>query len=133
MLYSLAKILLLIFIVVLLASGLAYLLDAKDIFLGEVQATISGTEYTLSPLQAVLFLVALTVLIWIVLKLLSFTFSILRFINGDDTACLGSFLKTVKRRDTKPLPMACWRLHPERAVWRWIRPTKRLNFWITHL
>lgn len=103
MLYSLAKILLLILIVVLLASGLAYLLDAKDIFLGEVQATISGTEYTLSPLQAVLFLVALTVLIWIVLKLLSFTFSLLRFINGDDTALSRFFSKNREKKGYRAL------------------------------
>ena len=45
MFISLTKILLFILIVVLIASGLAYLLDAKDIILGDVQATIAETEY----------------------------------------------------------------------------------------
>ena len=132
MLYSLAKILLLILIVVLLASGLAYLLDAKDIFLGEVQATISGTEYTLSPLQAVLFLVALTVLIWIVLKLLSFTFSLLRFINGDDTALSRFFSKNREKKGYKALADGMLALASGEGRVAMDRPTKRLNFWITH-
>ena len=62
-----------IVIVVLIASGLAYLLDAKDIILGDVQATIAGTEYILTPVQVALFLVALCVVIWIFLKVLSFS------------------------------------------------------------
>ena len=55
MLISLTKILLFILIVVLIASGIAYLLDSKDIILGDVQATIKDTEYILTPVQVALF------------------------------------------------------------------------------
>ena len=60
MLFSLAKILLFFLIVMLVAIGIAYLLDSKDILLGNVQTTISGTEYTLTPIQVLLFPVSYT-------------------------------------------------------------------------
>ena len=103
MLISLTKILLFIVIVVLIASGLAYLLDAKDIILGDVQATIAGTEYILTPVQVALFLVALCVVIWIFLKVLSFLVSVMKFINGDDTAISRYFTRNRERKGYQAL------------------------------
>lgn len=86
MFVSLGKILLFIAIVAALAMGANYLLESDGQLIGNLQATINGVEYTLSPLQSVIALMVLVVLIWITLKVLGFIFALLRFINGDDTA-----------------------------------------------
>ena len=57
MLLSLTKILVFLVLIAALAMGITYLLDAENIILGNVQATIAGYEYTISPLQSVIFLV----------------------------------------------------------------------------
>ena len=103
MLISLTKILLFIVIVVLIASGLAYLLDAKDIILGDVQATIAGAEYILTPIQVALFLVILCIIIMFVLKVLSFLISVMKFINGDDTAISRYFMRNRERKGYQAL------------------------------
>ena len=103
MLISLTKILLFILIVVLIASGLAYLLDAKDIILGDVQATIAETEYILTPIQVTFLLVLLCVVIWLVLKMLSFLISVMKFINGDDTAISRYFMRNRERKGYQAL------------------------------
>jgi HemY protein len=103
MLLSLTKILLFILIVVFIAAGLAYLLDSKDVILGNVQATISGTEYTLTPVQVVLFLVAFSFMIWLILKIFSFLVSVMKFINGDDTAILRYFNRNRERKGFQAL------------------------------
>ena len=103
MLLSLTKILLFILIVVFIAAGLAYLLDSKDVIFGNVQATISGTEYTLTPVQVVLFLVGLSFPIWLILKLLSFLVSVVKFINGDDTAISRYFNRNRERKGFQAL------------------------------
>jgi HemY protein len=103
MLFSLTKILLFLLIVVIVAVGLAYLLDSKDILLGNVQATISGTEYTLTPIQVVLFLVALSFAIWLILTILSFLMSVIKFINGDDTAISRYFNRNRERKGFQAL------------------------------
>ena len=103
MLISLTKILLFILIVVLIASGLAYLLDAKDIVLGDVRATIAETEYILTPIQVALLIVLLCVVIWLVLKVLSFLVSVMKFINGDDTAISRYFMRNRERKGYQAL------------------------------
>ena len=59
MLLSLLKILVFLALVAALAMGITYLLDAENIVLGDVQTTIAGTEYTISPLQTVLLILIL--------------------------------------------------------------------------
>ena len=103
MFISLTKVLLFILIIVLIASGLAYLLDAKDIILSDVQATIAGTEYILSPAQVALLFVLLCVVIWLFLKVLSFFVSVMKFINGDDTAISRYFMRNRQRKGYQAL------------------------------
>ena len=103
MLISLTKILLFIVIVVLISSGLAYLLDAKDIFLGEIKATIAGTEYIVTPIQVALFLVLLCTVIWLFLKVLSLIVSVMKFINGEDTAISRHFTRNRERKGYQAL------------------------------
>ena len=103
MLFSLAKILLFFLIVMLVAIGIAYLLDSKDILLGNVQTTISGTEYTLTPIQVLLFLIALSFTVWLILKILSFLMSVVKFITGDDTAISRYFNRNRERKGFQAL------------------------------
>ena len=84
MLLSLLKILVFLALVAALAMGITYLLDAENIALGDVQTTIAGTEYTISPLQTVIFIFILSIAVWFVLKLFALLVAILRFINGDE-------------------------------------------------
>lgn len=99
MLWSLIKILLFVAITGLLAVGAGYLMEAQ----GGVQITVAGTEYTLGPLQSVIAALALFVVIWLVLKLLSFLVALLKFINGDDTAISRYFDRNRERKGYKAL------------------------------
>ena len=103
MLFALTKILLFMLIVVFIATGLAYLLDSKDILIGNVQATISGTEYTLTPIQVVLFLFALLITIWLILRIFSLLMSVMRFISGEETAISRYFNQNRERKGFQAL------------------------------
>ena len=98
MLLSLTKILVFLVLIAALAMGITYLLDAENIILGNVQATIAGYEYTISPLQSVIFLVFLCVAIWLALKIFAFLIAVLRFINGDETAVSRYFFRNRERK-----------------------------------
>ena len=98
MLLSLTKILVFLVLIAALAMGITYLLDTENIILGNVQATIAGYEYTISPLQSVIFLVILCVAIWLVLKIFALLIAVLRFINGDETAVSRYFFRNRERK-----------------------------------
>jgi len=103
MLNSLFKILLFLVIVAGLAMGATYLMDAQNTIIGNVMITIAGVEYTFSPLQAVMALIVLTIVIWIVLKILSFLVAVLKFINGDETAITRFFIRSRERKGYQAL------------------------------
>ena len=98
MLLSLLKILVFLVLVAALAMGITYLLDAENIILGDVQTTIAGTEYTISPLQTVILIFILSVGVWLVLRLFTLLVAILRFINGDETAVSRYFFRNRERK-----------------------------------
>src|SRR6056300_1118945 len=103
MLNSLFKILLFLVIVAGLAMGATYLMDAQNRVLGNVMITLAGVEYTFSPIQAVMALIALTVVIWLVLKVLALLVAILKFINGDETAVTRYFFRNRERKGYQAL------------------------------
>jgi HemY protein len=103
MLNSLFKILLFLVIVASLAMGATYLMDAQNRVLGNVMITLAGVEYTFSPIQAVMALIALTVVIWLVLKILALLVAILKFINGDETAMSRYFFRNRERKGYQAL------------------------------
>ena len=98
MLLSLLKILVFLALVAALAMGITYLLDAENIVLGDVQTTIAGTEYTISPLQTVILILILSGVVLLVLKLSTLLVAILRFINGDETAVSRYFFRNRERK-----------------------------------
>ena len=82
MLWTLFKILLFFVLVGLLALGAQWLLNAS----GEVRFALLDTEYVLSPLMALLAIVALMLAVWLAFKALQLIWAVFRFAAGDETA-----------------------------------------------
>ena len=82
MLWSITKIVVFIALVAAAAFGAGYLLELE----GGVRIVMAGQELNLTPITAVVALLALIVAIWVFLKLASLLVAVLRFINGDETA-----------------------------------------------
>lgn len=99
MLWSLLKILVFVAIIALLAFGAGLLLEMR----GGMLITIAGTEYSLGPLKSVIALIALVVLVWLFLKLLSLLVATLKFLNGDETALSRFFDRGRERRGYQAL------------------------------
>ncbi|MCF6232433.1 MAG: heme biosynthesis protein HemY [Rhodobacteraceae bacterium] len=99
MLWSLIKILAFVALIAVLAEGAGHLMESS----GGIQITVAGTEYTLAPLQSVIAGLALLVVVWVILKLLSLLVATLRFLNGDETAISRYFDKNRERRGYQAL------------------------------
>ncbi|KIT15398.1 heme biosynthesis protein HemY [Jannaschia aquimarina] len=99
MLWSLFKILVFVAAVVALAFGARWLLSVS----GEVLITFAGSEYVLSPIMVILGLLVLMLALWIVFKLVGLLISVLRFINGDDTAISRYFDRNRERKGYEAL------------------------------
>ena len=99
MLWSLIKILVFVALIALLTFGALYLMETD----GGIRITVAGDEYNLTPLQSVIAGLVLVVLVWIVLKLLSLTVAILRFLSGDETALSRYFDRGRERRGYQAL------------------------------
>lgn len=99
MLWSLAKILFFVVIVVLVALGAGMLMETN----GGFTLQYADVELSLSLLQAALLLVALIVALWVILKLASLMVAILKFINGDETAFSRYFDRSRERRGFEAL------------------------------
>ncbi|WP_066703574.1 heme biosynthesis protein HemY [Celeribacter ethanolicus] len=82
MLWSLVKIVLFVLIVAALAYGGMVLMDMD----GGAQIAFGSVEISLTPLKAVLALIALVVAIYVALKLLGLLVAVLKFLLGDETA-----------------------------------------------
>lgn len=82
MLWSLIKICLFICVVAAAAIGASYLLESS----GGVRIELAGTEYNFGPLESVIALIVLLIAVWVLLKLLSLTVAVWKFLNGDETA-----------------------------------------------
>ncbi|GHF35501.1 heme biosynthesis protein HemY [Seohaeicola zhoushanensis] len=99
MLWSLIKILFFVALVAALTLGATYLMEAG----GGVRVTFAGTEYTLGPLQSVIGLLALLLALWVLLKLLSLSVAVLRFLSGDETAVSRYFDRGRERKGYQAL------------------------------
>ncbi|MCY4302596.1 MAG: heme biosynthesis protein HemY [Aestuariivita sp.] len=82
MLWSLVKILLFVVSVGVLAYGAGYLSESE----GGLQLTVSGTEFSLDPLQSAIAITLLIFATWLFLKVLSLLMMVWRFMSGDETA-----------------------------------------------
>ncbi len=82
MFWTLTKILLFVATVIALAWGAGMVLDSGQ----TVGLRIFDMEFELGPMQAIIALVVVLLALWLVLKLFGLAVSVLRFMNGDETA-----------------------------------------------
>lgn len=82
MLWSLIKILAFVAAITALTFGATQLMEVD----GGATIAVGGIELTLSALELTFALVGLVVLVWLLLKLLSFLVATFKFLNGDETA-----------------------------------------------
>ena len=94
MVWSLVKILVFVAVIIAVAMGLGSLMETS----GGVRISIADTEFTLSPLFAIIGLVALLFAFWVLLKVLGFLVATFRFLNGDETAVSRYFDRNRERK-----------------------------------
>ena len=99
MLWSLTKIVVFVAAIAGLALGAGYLMESD----GGIRIETGGVEYTLTPLMSAIALVVLVVGLWILLKLVSLTVAVLKFLNGDETAISRYFDRNRERRGYQAL------------------------------
>ena len=99
MLWSLIKILIFVGVVVLATFGVIQLLETS----GEVRVSVANTEFTLTPLVALIGLALLMFAFWVGLKLLSLLVATFRFLNGDETAISRYFDRNRERKGYEAL------------------------------
>lgn len=99
MLWSLIKIVLFVVIIAALTLGAGYLLETD----GGLRVSVANTEFNMGPLQGVIAMIALVVLVWLFLKLLSLCVAVLRFLNGDETAISRYFDRNRERKGFQAL------------------------------
>lgn len=97
--WSLIKVILFVLLVMALAWGASYLLEAP----GSAVLTGFGREVTLGPLQIVIAMILLVLAVWLLLKLLGFLAAFARYVNGDDTALTRHFGRRRERRGFEAL------------------------------
>lgn len=99
MLWTLVKVLLFFAIVAGLTWGGVMLLENGE----PVRIVAAGQEFTLGPLQVVVGLFVLLFGLWLLLKVVSLLFAVLRFINGDETALSRYFDRNRERKGYRAL------------------------------
>ncbi|MGR3506610.1 MAG: heme biosynthesis protein HemY [Paracoccaceae bacterium] len=99
MLWSLLKIILFVVLVAAATLGAAYLMELE----GGVRIAAAGYEVNLTPLYAVILLVALVFAVWLTLRLVALLIAILKFINGDETAITRYFNRNRERKGYQAL------------------------------
>ena len=99
MLWSIIKIVVFIALVAAAAFGAGYLLELD----GGVRIQMAGVEFNLTPLMAVIALVALVIAVWLLLKLAALLIAVLRFINGDETAISRYFSRNRQEKGYRAL------------------------------
>lgn len=99
MLWSLIKIILFVVLVAAATMGAAYLMELE----GGVRIAAGGYEVNLTPLYAVILLIALVFAVWLILRLVTLLVAILKFINGDETAITRYFNRNREQKGYQAL------------------------------
>lgn len=99
MVWNFLKIAIFVTVIAALTFGAAFLSSSG----GAVRLTLSGMEYTLGPLQAVLALLVLFVVLWAVLTVSGLVVAFVRFLNGDDSALRRYFDRNRERKGYRAL------------------------------
>ncbi len=99
MIWSFVKFALFFAIVVGLALGASYVMDTG----GNVIVAFGSTEVSVTPIQALLFLVVVFVALFVLLKLAGFLVACLRWVNGNDNALDRYFNRKREKRGYQAL------------------------------
>ncbi|MFY0692961.1 MAG: heme biosynthesis protein HemY [Paracoccaceae bacterium] len=99
MLWSLIKILVFVAVIVGLTLGISTLLETS----GGVQISVMETEFTLSPLMAIVALGVLLFGFWVALKVIGLLVAVFHFLNGDETAVSRYFDRNRERKGFEAL------------------------------
>lgn len=99
MLWSLLKILIFVTLVAALTYGAGLLLETD----GVVRMAVGATEFTLSPLAAVIAALVILGAIWVLFRLVGLCIAVLKFLNGDETAISRFFVRNRERRGFEAL------------------------------
>ena len=99
MLWSLIKIIAFVLAVTALTFGATQLMEVD----GGATVDIAGQEFTLSTLEMVFAFVALIVVVWLGLKLLTLCVATFKFLNGDETAISRYFDRNRERKGYEAL------------------------------
>lgn len=99
MIWSLVKILAFVVAVTTITFGATQLMDVD----GGASIEMAGTELTLSPLQLAFGFGALVILVWLLLRLMSFLVATFKFLNGDETAISRYFDRNRERKGFEAL------------------------------
>ena len=94
MILSLLKILFFFAVVMVVALGAIHLSETGQY----LRIEYAGTEYVLTPVKALVALIALMVAAWVVFKLLGLVLAFLRFLAGDETAISRYFDRSRERK-----------------------------------
>jgi HemY protein len=94
MIWSFLKVALFVAAVAALTIGAGVLLDTG----GGARVMVSGYEFTLGPLQAVVAILILLALVWLLLRAIGLIVAVLRFLNGDETAISRYFDRNRERK-----------------------------------
>ncbi len=94
MLWSLTKVVFFLVAIAALAVLATFVSDSGQ----QLRIWVGGMEFTLGPLQSVIAGLVLILLIWLVIRLIAFTFAVFRFLNGDETAISRYFDRNRERR-----------------------------------
>ncbi len=99
MLWSLVKILIFVTLVASVTYGAGLLLETD----GVVRLAVGSTEFTLSPLAAVIFALLMLGVVWALFRLVGLSVAVLKFAKGDETAISRFFLRNRERRGFEAL------------------------------
>ena len=97
--WLLLKMVLFFCVVAGLTLGAGYLMEAD----GGLRISTGTTEFTLTPLQALIMLLLVLLAFWIILKLVGFLVATIRFLNGDETAISRYFDRNREKRGYEAL------------------------------
>jgi hypothetical protein len=99
MIWSFAKIAIFVAAVAAATLGAGYIAEAG----GGIRIAIANQEFTFGPVQSVLTIAVFLVALWLTLKILSFAFAFIRFVNGDETAISRHFDRNRERKGFQAL------------------------------
>ncbi|WP_424966245.1 heme biosynthesis protein HemY [Dinoroseobacter sp. S375] len=99
MLWSLIKILIFVAMVAALTFGATFLMDTGE----QVRIAVASTEFTLSPVAAVVLMLLLLLSAWLLFKAAGLLLATLKFLNGDETAVSRYFSRGRERKGFEAL------------------------------